>query len=86
LEVVWTSGDRQSFLALSKQLEFWSQAGKNISSKTCVMRVSESENGFTSKQCKKVIYGREKHRKKGEIKEQNNRKVKRKIRLYCYFV
>jgi len=38
-----------------------------------------SERGFTSKQRKNVIYGREKHRKKREISK-NNRKVKeRKI-------
>jgi len=52
-----------------------------------------SESGFTSEQRKKVIYGREKHRKKGEIrvekkesKGEKNRKVKEKNRLCCYFV
>jgi len=44
-----------------------------------------SERGFTSKQRKKVIYGREKHREQ-ERKGEKIRKVKRKKRLCCFFV
>jgi len=40
-----------------------------------IIRSVKGESGFTSKQRKKVIYGREKHRK-GEIIEKDNRKVK----------
>jgi len=38
-----------------------------------------SESGFTSKQRKKVLYGREKHRN-GRNKEQNDRKGKKKVK------
>jgi len=45
-----------------------------------------SECGFTSKQRKKVIYGREKHRNRRN-KEWNDRKVKgRKIGIFGIFI